>query len=203
VLVVGHADTRGTEAYNDTLSLARAKATVAYLEDDAETWFQFYSDPDPKRRWGKVEDRLMIRSMPDFRTKGRDEDPVSWFQRTRNLSIDGVAGKETRNALISEYMSLDGTSLSEFDELISPVAHGCGEHFPLDDEGEQLDAAPADKKRDPVDRRVELFFFDREFGVSPKPPSASSKAKSLVIDVNYFCRLATTILAGRSQVEHG
>jgi outer membrane protein OmpA-like peptidoglycan-associated protein len=179
LLVVGHADTRGTDAYNDKLSLDRAKATIAYLQDDVETWFEFYSDPEPKRRWGKVEDRLMIRSLPDFRTKGSDEDPVSWFQRTRSLKVDGVAGTDTRHALISEYMSLDGTSLAEFEGQVSALAHGCGEHFPLDDTGDQLDAAPADEKRDPIDRRVELFFFDREFGVTPKPQAESSKAKSL------------------------
>lgn len=178
LLVVGHADTRGTDAFNDKLSLARAEATIAYLEDDVEAWFKFYSDSDPKRKWGKVEDRLMIISMPDFKTKGKKEDPVSWFQRTRDLQVDGTAGKDTRRALIAEYMSLDGASLADFVGQVDAVAHGCGENFPLDDSGEQLDAAPPDEKRDPIDRRVELFFFDHEFGVSPKPPSANSKADS-------------------------
>jgi outer membrane protein OmpA-like peptidoglycan-associated protein len=178
LLVVGHADTRANAAFNDKLSLARAEATIAYLKDDVEAWFKFYSDPDPKRKWGKVEDRLMIISMPDFKTKGRQEDPVSWFQRTRELQIDGTAGKETRRALIAEYMSLDGTSLADFVGQVDAVAHGCGENFPLDDSGEQLDDAPADEKRDPIDRRVELFFFDNEFGISPKPTSQNSKADS-------------------------
>ncbi len=31
----------------------------------------------------------------------------------------------------------------------------------------------------------------------------SAARRRFLIDVNYFCRLATTILAGRSQVEHG
>jgi outer membrane protein OmpA-like peptidoglycan-associated protein len=177
LLVVGHADTRGSTSYNDELALARARATIAYLKDDVEAWFAFYSHSDPKQRWGRVEDLLMIRSLPDFKTKGSKEDPVSWFQRTRELKLDGKAGTETRHALIEEYMSLDGVSLSEFGQ-VEAIAHGCGEHFPLDDTGDGLDATPDDEKRDPIDRRVELYFFDAEFGISPKPAAEKSAAKS-------------------------
>jgi hypothetical protein len=64
------------------------------------------------------------------------------------------------------------------DDSIEITAHGAGENFPLDDSGEQLDSAPADNKRDPIDRRVELFFFDPEFGISPAPSGQISKAGS-------------------------
>jgi outer membrane protein OmpA-like peptidoglycan-associated protein len=178
LLVVGHADTRGGTAYNDQLSLERAEATIAYLKDDVEAWFNFYSDNHPKKRWGKVEDHLMLMSMPDFVTKPKGENEVRWFQRTRGLDIDGVAGTDTRHALIQEYLSLDGASLREFVGEIEAVAHGCGENFPLDERGEELDRAPTDEKRDPVDRRVELFFFDKEFGITPPPPAPNSKPKS-------------------------
>ncbi|MEO7033656.1 MAG: hypothetical protein ABI548_07225 [Polyangiaceae bacterium] len=57
---------------------------------------------------------------------------------------------------------------------IDVIAHGVGENFPLDDSGEELDDAPADEKADPVDRRVELFFFDPEFGITPPPPGKNS-----------------------------
>jgi outer membrane protein OmpA-like peptidoglycan-associated protein len=178
LLVVGHADTSGGPAFNDKLSLERAEATIAYLRDDIDGWFKFYSDSDKKKKWGKVEDHLMIISMRDFVDKPKGEDPVRWFQRTRGLKIDGDAGKETRRALIKEYMSLDGASLSEFVGEIVATAHGCGENFPLDDSGKELDAAPADQKRDPIDRRVELYFFDPEFGITPPPPGPNSKAGS-------------------------
>ncbi|MEO6600426.1 MAG: hypothetical protein ABIQ16_11170 [Polyangiaceae bacterium] len=59
-------------------------------------------------------------------------------------------------------------------DSIDATAHGAGENFPLDDTGEQLDSAPADNKPDPIDRRVELFFFDPEFGISPAPPGPNS-----------------------------
>lgn len=178
LLVVGHADTRGGSAFNDKLSLQRAQATIAYLNDDVEAWLAFYDLTDERRVWGKVEDRLMLTAMPDFRTKPAKEDAVSWFQRTRGLKVDGKAGKQTRSALIGEYMSLDGASLSDFVGEIDAVAHGAGEHFPLDDTTLSLDEAPEDEKRDPADRRVDLFFFDREFGIAPPPPGPNSGAGS-------------------------
>ncbi|MEO7037230.1 MAG: OmpA family protein [Polyangiaceae bacterium] len=175
LLVVGHADTVGDAAYNDKLSLARAKATVAFLEDDFQTWLDFYdSSVDSKQRWGKVEDHLMIISMPDFDTKTKGDDAVSWYQGTRKLTVDGKAGTQTRTALIQEYMSLDGASLADLGIQIDATPHGCGENFPLDATGKELDTAPADHKRDPIDRRVELFFFDSEFGIVPAPPGDNS-----------------------------
>ena len=39
---------------------------------------------------------------------------------------------------------------------------------------QELDAAPEDAAEDQVDRRVELFFFDTEFGIVPKPPGKNS-----------------------------
>ncbi len=103
---------------------------------------------------------------------------MRFFQRTRELEVDGVAGEKTRRALIAEYMTLDGVSLSEFAGEIDATAHGCGENFPLDEEGEQVDKQPADEKRDRIDRRVELFFFDDEFGITPPPPGPNSKPLS-------------------------
>lgn len=174
LLVVGHADTRGGPAYNDKLSLERAKATIAYLKDDVDAWLAFYGDSDTKKCWGKSEDHLMIMSLPDFVDKPKGENEVRFFQRTRGLQVDGTAGDETRRALIEEYMALDGASLADFVGEIDAIAHGCGENFPLDDSGENLDAEPADEKRDQIDRRVELYFFDSEFGVTPPPPGDNS-----------------------------
>jgi outer membrane protein OmpA-like peptidoglycan-associated protein len=179
LLVVGHADTRGGAAFNDELSFERAEAIIAYLKDDVEAWFEQYDQgAEAKRRWGKTEDRLMIIAMSDFVTKPKGEDPVRWYQRTRGLAVDGDAGKETRRALIREYMSLDGASLADLAGEIDAQPHGCGENFPLEDDGEEVDEAPADEKRDHIDRRVELYFFDTEFGITPPPPGKSSKAGS-------------------------
>ncbi len=179
LLVVGHADTAGGAAYNDKLSLERAEATIAYLKDDVEGWLKFYQEKDEKKRWGKTEDHLMLIAMPDYVDKPIGEDEVRFFQRTRGLKVDGIAGDETRRALIKEYMALDGASLSELVGEIEAVAHGCGENFPLDESGDSLDSAPEDQRRDATDRRVELFFFDPEFGITPQPPSSSSAPGSV------------------------
>ncbi|HEY6559853.1 MAG TPA: peptidoglycan-binding protein [Polyangiaceae bacterium] len=177
LLVVGHADTKGGAAFNDTLSLERARSVIAYLKDDVDAWLAFYdTGVDKKKRWGKAEDRMMLVALPDFATKRRDEDAVRWFQETRGLTVDGKAGPSTRRQLVTEYMALDGVSLKDDGIDIEATPHGCGEHFPVDDSGEQLDAAPEDEKRDPGDRRVELFFFDSEFGIVPAPPGENSKA---------------------------
>ncbi len=175
LLVVGHADTSGGVPFNDALSLDRAKATIAFLKDDVDAWLAFYGSgvPTPKR-WGAAEDRMMLLTLPDFSTKPRGEDAVRWFQRTRSLTVDGKAGPQTRRQLVTEYMALDGASLADAGVQIEATAHGCGEHFPLDETGDELDQAPEDGKRDPGDRRVELFFFDPEFGIVPSPPSENS-----------------------------
>ena len=179
LLVVGHADTTAGPKLNDPLSLDRARATVAFLKDDVDAWLAFYDKPAGNpQRWGKPEDRMMLLSIPDFGSKPKSEDAVSWFQRTRGLKIDGKCGPQTRRQLVSEYMALDGASLTEEGIEIEATAHGCGENFPVDAAGEELDAAPEDNQRDPKDRRVELFFFDPEFGIAPAPPGENSKAGS-------------------------
>lgn len=176
LLIVGHTDTTAEPSINDPLSLERADMTAAYLLDDEEVWLkQYETSIAEKRRWGAHEDELMLSAMPDFATKPADEEDVRWFQRTRGLTVDGIAGPKTRRELIHEYMALDGTSLRErrnFD--ITITTHGCGENFPLGDEGEELDPAPEDEKEDASDRRVELFFFDVEFGIQPPPPGKNS-----------------------------
>ncbi len=179
LLVVGHADTAGGSVFNDELSLERAKSMIAYLDDDVDAWLAFYDAAKPtKKRWGKVEDGLMLRALPDFRKRPRTEEPVRWFQRTRSLEVDGKAGPETRRQLITEYMALDGVTLADAEMRIPTTAHGAGENFPLDDRGAELDGTPEDVKRDFRDRRVELFFFDPEFGIVPPPPGDNSAAGS-------------------------
>ncbi len=140
LLVVGHCDTTGDASVNDPLSLERADNTAAYLRDDVDTWLAMFDDGvAKKRRWGDAEDDAMLFSMPDFETKPPDEDPLRWFQRTRGLAIDGIAGPETRRQLITEYMALDGASLTDPESKfeIEITTHGCGENFPVDDSGDE------------------------------------------------------------------
>jgi outer membrane protein OmpA-like peptidoglycan-associated protein len=179
LLVVGHADTTGGPSVNDPLSLERAKATIAFLKDDVDAWLKYYEAGQPKdQQWGRAEDRMMLIALPDFPDKPKGQEAVKWFQTTRGLTVDGKAGPQTRRQLITEYMELDGPPLSELGIAVDAVAHGCGENFPIDDSGEALDPNPEDEKKDQGDRRVELFFFDPEFGIVPLPPGENSPAGS-------------------------
>lgn len=144
LLVVGHTDTTGAPSVNDPLSWERAKATLAYLQDDVDAWLAFYeASMPPERRWGEAEDARMQELVQDPSLQ--------------------------RRYLIAAYMALDGAELDSAEFQIKGTAHGCGENFPLNDTREQLDEEPANNKADALDRRVELFFFDAEFGIVPQP----------------------------------
>lgn len=169
LLVVGHTDTAGEPDYNDPLAQERAEATAAYLTDNIDAWYKWY-DPGvaADKRWGASEDQHMLESLPDAAERPVNEGRVRWFQRTRDLKVDGIAGSETRHALIGEYMAQDGTTLPAG---ISLVTHGCGENFPRDDTG--------DGQADPDNRRIEIFFFEDRNGVQPPPPGDRSAPGSL------------------------
>jgi len=195
LLVVGHTDTSADAATNDPLSVERAEAVAQYLAEDVDAWLARYgSKVSAKKRWGRREDLFMIASFDGFDARPESQDEVSFFQSVHNqslsdppnpdqtprkntqpLAVDGVMGDATRTALIEDYMRRDGASLPA---TIKLVIHGCGENFPLDDAGEDLDVAPEDGRRDQLDRRVELFFFDGRLGVQPRPPGKNSKKGS-------------------------
>jgi len=83
-------------------------------------------------------------------------------------------GPKTRRQLILDYMNLDKTSLPED---IRVVTYGCGEFFPLaGEEGEVAADAPdsqMDDKDVHFDRRVEVFFFAKPFGILPTVPGVA------------------------------
>lgn len=172
ILAVGHTDRTGKKFRNDSLSLERARAVVAYAKDDVEAWLANYdTGMDASRRWGKGEDLLMLSCLPRggvpyYSALHSDHSlaaAVLRLQEAHGLVADGELGPASRRALIAEYMALDGTSLPAQTTM---VAHGCGEHFPrvpTEDEVEQIE-----------NRRVELFFFPT--GITPSPSGVSSAA---------------------------
>lgn len=168
LLIVGHTDTAGKPEYNDPLSLERARSLKDYLTDDVDAWLSWYgAGVATEKRWGAAEDRMMIDAQPDAASRAKTEHPVRWFQRTRGLQVDGMAGPETRKALVAAYMALDGTSLPAG---VAASMHGCGENFPQQPTG--------DGKTEPENRRVEVFFFPGSLGVLPAPPGDNSKPGS-------------------------
>jgi outer membrane protein OmpA-like peptidoglycan-associated protein len=162
LLVVGHTDTSGDSDDNDTLSLERSRAVIAYLSNDVDSWLQFYgTGVADEKRWAAREDRLMLSALPEgdtpyFQPGGSLAAAVRHFQSDAGLTVDGVPGPITRRALVTAYMDLDGTTVPPGTAL---VAHGCGENFP--------DIPTGDGVREPRNRRVEIFVFDRK--IAPPP----------------------------------
>jgi hypothetical protein len=113
ILIVGHTDTTGQPSYNDPLSLERAEAMLAFVTDDVEAWLARY-DPSVsfEKRWGKHEDALMIETVAaeNGEVIPLGKPIVAFYQKTRGLKVDNIAGPETRRTLIAEYMSIDGTT---------------------------------------------------------------------------------------------
>jgi hypothetical protein len=179
LLIVGHCDTTGQDRTNDPLSLERAQTTLAFIKDDKQAWLDMFGDKAPAgRRWADPEDQELIKAAAGFESRPEGQDPVRWFQETRGLEVDGIAGPITRAKLIEEYMALDGEAFADAGLDVAFTPHGCGEHFPLDDDGRDLDAAPRDDFEDPLDRRVEFFFFPKKTGIQPPPPGPNSRADS-------------------------
>jgi outer membrane protein OmpA-like peptidoglycan-associated protein len=166
MLVVGHTDTAGKKSYNLTLSLERAKSVVAYLQDDFDTWLEFYQHDTQSRRWGRREDELMLATLPFSQSPYLSEGAVfstavKKFQSDVGLTVDGDCGSQTRRALVTEYMKCDGTTLPSD---ITVIPHGCGEDFPEDDVGDETASAK--------NRRVDIFMFP-DF-IVPKPEKETS-----------------------------
>jgi len=201
ILVVGHTDRTGKAFRNDSLSLERAEAIIAYMTDDVEAWLACYgADADWSRRWGATEDLLMLSSLPLGQTPYYSNThadhsfaaAVRRFQDANGLAVDGEPGPQTRRALITQYMALDGTTLPT---SVTAAAHGCGEHFPV--------VATDDGVEELQNRRVEVFFFGD--GISPAPAKNTSKAG----DTEYPAwnaaveeeRTFTPSVAGRGRVE--
>jgi hypothetical protein len=67
-------------------------------------------------------------------------------------------------------MNLDGTTLPDD---VRVVTYGCGEQFPLVSEEGDIDANPPDGEDVPFDRRIELFFFAKPFGILPRVPGVA------------------------------
>ncbi|MBK9036706.1 MAG: peptidoglycan-binding protein [Myxococcales bacterium] len=160
VLVTGHTDTVGPGGANLSLSDERAGAVAAFLVDDVDAWLKHYAGTPGSSAWGTREDQHMLTALPDGgppyyagpvhgQLDAATQDAVRRFQTDRGLAVDGAPGPATRRALVTDYMSIDGTSLPAGTDV---ARHGCGEHH---------NAVPTpDETDEQANRRVEVFFFE-------------------------------------------
>jgi outer membrane protein OmpA-like peptidoglycan-associated protein len=194
VLIVGHADAAGDEDCNLQLSCERAEAMKNYLTDDVNGWLAWYEKNNPARkRWGRREDILMIEALVPEEDLA-DSDHVTAFQEWHNsvkddtqscqqsgkrpvgwmeLEVDGKIGPKTRRQLILDYMAIDGTSLPIGTRV---VTYSCGDYFPHAQDDPQPDRTGDRTKQ--KDRRVEIFFFAKPFGILPPVPGVADGESS-------------------------
>jgi hypothetical protein len=190
VLVVAHTDTAGKESYNLELSVERADAMRAYLRNDVDAWLTWYDKGvSDAKRWGDREDVMMIDSLvpeEDFGEQprvtayqawhngepgdAREQQPRAKPDSWEELKVDGIMGPKTRRQLVLDYMSLTGTTLPSDTRM---VTYGGGEHFPLTEADGDIDADAQDGQHVGFDRRVEIFFFTKPFGILPLVPGVA------------------------------
>jgi hypothetical protein len=53
------------------------------------------------------------------------------------------------------------------------VTYGCGEYLPLENEAGAVDSDAKDGEEVQFDRRVEIFFFAKPFGILPAVPGVA------------------------------
>jgi hypothetical protein len=180
VLIVGHAGSDEDLAGSD-IAFERAQMLGAYLKSKPSLWLnQFGPDKKPRSRWGLREMQLMLSVLPaggtpfytgnasgitDQQTTGA----IQAFQRHTNaqgasLPTDGKGDFETRKALVEAYMALENTTLGED---VTPIAHGVEGHF---------EDTPTASGFVVDERRIEVFFFDKE--IAPQPKATTSEQGS-------------------------
>ena len=154
VLVFGHTDRVGTEAYNKALSERRARSVYAFITDDAATWEALYQ----QEQWGT---RAIQEILKDFEEPAFDPGPVNGvygpttrqavvnYQTSRGLAVDGVAGPVTRQRLFTDYMTGKHDVALTPDRFMDPKHMGCGEFNPVEDTEAASEA----------NRRVTFFLF--------------------------------------------
>ncbi|MBX3470614.1 MAG: hypothetical protein KF878_27415 [Planctomycetes bacterium] len=185
LVVAGHADTAGSDAYNQPLSEARAGCVVALLEGDRAGFVAAC-----KRYHRDEDDAYVLRYAA--RTRGWPCDPgdggratkaqVKAFQTSYNQTFgraileDGIAGQQTWGAYYDLYdddlAALAGGPAALAEQRgrlrwVDPArkALGCGEEYPRV-------AAGVDGLAAQENRRIEVLFFEP----SELPPEVSGPA---------------------------
>ena len=185
LMIVGHTDRSGPEAYNEILSEKRARNVFYALTGKRSEW------TDSCLEKHNVEDYQYIlkwlSNNRNWNTDPGDVDNINGpktkagvtrFQEQYNteynkvILCDGIVGKQTWGAFYDVYLSVLGELLGiQSEELksrqgmftfLDPAVIGCGERFPGTSDG------TGDST---TDRRVELLFF--ETGEEPEKNDVS------------------------------
>ena len=172
MVVTGHTDRVGAADYNVGLSKERADAVACYLRDDVDGWMKWYGVRSHSQTWGVREDQYMLSAVVDPQTSAplygdsidgqagpATQASIRRLQQSRGLPSTGFANQDTRRALVTAYMELDGTSAPA---TVSIALLGCGEHH--------NEVPTAEHVPEQANRRVEIFCFG-DGQVEPPVPS--------------------------------
>lgn len=177
-VITGHTDRVGAPDYNLGLSEERTRSIDCYLKDDVNGWLKWYQDHPYSAAWGVREDQHMLSAITDDATgdgafyRGPvhglldrpTKEAVTRFQRSHGLAEDGLLSLETRRALVTAYMQLDGTTLPA-GAVVERL--GCGEHH--------NEVPTSDGVAEEKNRRVEIFLFDPPPVDPPVPKRCPAK----------------------------
>lgn len=170
-VITGHTDRLGAADYNRALSEERAASVAHYIKDEVDPWLRCYQGSPSSQPWSTREDQHMLSAVrapsgePYYAGEVHGvldpptQDAARRFQHDQALVEDGVPGPQTRRALITAYMALDGTSLPGA-AVVSLL--GCGENH--------NEVPTEDGVAEAENRRVEIFLFD------PGPPDPAKPA---------------------------
>ena len=156
--VFGHADPVGDDAYNKTLSGQRAEAIYAILTHETARWEKLYVNCG----WGSSQVTAILGAL--------GYGSVTDFQKANGLTVDGVAGKNTREVLFGKYFAHlfpkavgPGAFLGQGADANGKAAYqGCSEFNPaMVFSQSEMQTLSSEKRTEEnaVNRRVLVLFF--------------------------------------------
>jgi hypothetical protein len=198
VVIAGHTDTTGSDAYNLTLSQMRADNVLSALLGDREKWTKLVLGKHKvedyqqilkwiSRVWAWPCDPGPINNTLNAATKAATKE----FQKQYNVEFSasipesGIVDKPTWEAFFDVYMAILANLLGVDDAGLVALragltflaenkkAVGCGENFPIEE-------SRRNNYRSAINRRVEVLFFkpgkEPDLKCHPNPGSCSPKA---------------------------
>jgi|GEM_PF-3698075 peptidoglycan hydrolase-like protein with peptidoglycan-binding domain len=174
MLVVGHADTVGDDAYNLKLSQDRARNVLHLIRGERQSWVDLsLGHHQPKDiqailKWissfGWPTDPGALDGILGEQSKKATNEFQAFYNFTfeKDIAVDGIVGPQTFGAFFDVFekalalsLQSEGTDLDSRRtslELVSEGHTGCGESHPIAAIGQ-------DNYRSATNRRVEILFF--------------------------------------------
>lgn len=154
VLIFGHTDKVGSEIYNKQLSERRALSVYAFITNQPDIWEDLYQ----KESWGLKSVQEILKDMGGPYDPGpvdgvdgpKTRAAVKQFQGDNGLTVDGIAGPNTRKKLFGVYMSGKHDVAVDDARFMDPKHMGCGE----------LNPVVETEQPNEENRRVTFFLFN-------------------------------------------